>query len=65
MVNGLVLVDVVLCYEKEGNVCIWDFMLGNIDGFGLFEEVVDVVVEYLLYCDKLCSFEGLKRNLCL
>ncbi len=33
-VAGLVLVDVVPRYEKNGSARIRDFMLGNIDGFG-------------------------------
>lgn len=62
-VNGLVLVDVVPRYEKEGNARIRDFMLGNIDGFGSLEEAADAVAEYLPHRDKPRSPEGLKRNL--
>lgn len=57
-VNGLVLVDVVPRYEKEGSARIRDFMLGNIDGFGSLEEAADAVAEYLPHRDKPRSPEG-------
>src|ERR1700742_3874589 len=37
-VTGLVLVDVVPRYEKNGSARIRDFMLTNLDGFGSLEE---------------------------
>ncbi len=62
-VTGLVLVDVVPRYEKNGSARIRDFMLGNIDGFGSLEEAADAVAAYLPYRKKPRSPEGLKKNL--
>jgi pimeloyl-ACP methyl ester carboxylesterase len=62
-VTGLVLVDVVPRYEKNGSARIRDFMLGNIDGFGSLEEAADAVAAYLPYREKPRSPEGLKKNL--
>jgi pimeloyl-ACP methyl ester carboxylesterase len=62
-VTGLVLVDVVPRYEKNGSARIRDFMLGNIDGFGSLEEAADAVAAYLPYRSKPRSPEGLKKNL--
>jgi pimeloyl-ACP methyl ester carboxylesterase len=62
-VTGLVLVDVVPRYEKNGSARIRDFMLGNVDGFGSLEEAADAVAAYLPYRSKPRSPEGLKKNL--
>ena len=62
-VIGLVLVDVVPRYEKNGSARIRDFMLTNIDGFGSLEEAADAVAAYLPYREKPRSPEGLKKNL--
>ena len=62
-VTGLVLVDVVPRYEKNGSARIRDFMLGNLDGFGSLEEAADAVAAYLPYRKKPRSPEGLRKNL--
>lgn len=62
-VTGLVLVDVVPRYEKNGSARIRDFMLTNIDGFGSLEEAADAVAAYLPHRSKPRSPEGLKKNL--
>jgi pimeloyl-ACP methyl ester carboxylesterase len=62
-VTGLVLVDVVPRYEKNGSARIRDFMLGHIHGFGSLEEASDAVAAYLPYRNKPRSPEGLKKNL--
>ena len=62
-VIGLVLVDVVPRYEKNGSARIRDFMLTNIDGFGSLEEAADAVAAYLPHREKPRSPEGLKKNL--
>jgi pimeloyl-ACP methyl ester carboxylesterase len=62
-VTGLVLVDVVPRYEKNGSARIRDFMLTNIHGFGSLEEAADAVAAYLPYRKKPRSPEGLKKNL--
>jgi pimeloyl-ACP methyl ester carboxylesterase len=62
-VTGLVLVDVVPRYEKNGSARIRDFMITNIHGFGSLEEAADAVAAYLPYRNKPRSPEGLKKNL--
>jgi pimeloyl-ACP methyl ester carboxylesterase len=62
-VTGLVLVDVVPRYEKNGSARIRDFMITNIHGFGSLEEAADAVAAYLPYRKKPRSPEGLKKNL--
>jgi pimeloyl-ACP methyl ester carboxylesterase len=62
-VTGLVLVDVVPRYEKNGSARIRDFMIGNIHGFGSLEEAADAVAAYLPYRSKPRSPEGLRKNL--
>jgi pimeloyl-ACP methyl ester carboxylesterase len=62
-VTGLVLVDVVPRYEKNGSARIRDFMITNISGFGSLEEAADAVAAYLPYRNKPRSPEGLKKNL--
>jgi pimeloyl-ACP methyl ester carboxylesterase len=62
-VTGLVLVDVVPRYEKNGSARIRDFMLTNLKGFGSLEEAADAVAAYLPYRDKPRSPEGLRKNL--
>ena len=46
-VTGLVLVDVVPRYEKNGSARIRDFMLTNLKGFGSLDEAADAVAAYL------------------
>ena len=62
-VTGLVLVDVVPRYEKNGSARIRDFMFSNIDGFETLEQAADAVAAYLPYRNKPRSPEGLKKNL--
>lgn len=62
-VTGLVLVDVVPRYEKNGSARIRDFMLTNLKGFGSLEEAADAVSAYLPHRSKPRSPEGLKKNL--
>jgi pimeloyl-ACP methyl ester carboxylesterase len=62
-VTGLVLVDVVPRYEKNGSARIRDFMMTNLKGFGSLEEAADAVAAYLPYRDKPRSPEGLRKNL--
>ncbi|SPM35406.1 Lysophospholipase, alpha-beta hydrolase superfamily [Mycobacterium rhizamassiliense] len=62
-VTGLVLVDVVPRYEKNGSARIRDFMLTNLKGFGSLEEAADAVAAYLPHRSKPRSPEGLKKNL--
>lgn len=62
-VTGLVLVDVVPRYEKNGSARIRDFMLTNLHGFASLEEAADAVSEYLPHRSKPRSPEGLKKNL--
>jgi pimeloyl-ACP methyl ester carboxylesterase len=62
-VTGLVLVDVVPRYEKNGSARIRDFMLTNLHGFGSLEEAADAVAAYLPHRSKPRSPEGLKKNL--
>jgi pimeloyl-ACP methyl ester carboxylesterase len=62
-VTGLVLVDVVPRYEKNGSARIRDFMMTNLHGFGSLEEAADAVASYLPYRSKPRSPEGLKKNL--
>ena len=62
-VTGLVLVDVVPRYEKNGSARIRDFMITNIHGFGSLEEAADAVAAYLPYRKKPRSPEGLRKNL--
>jgi pimeloyl-ACP methyl ester carboxylesterase len=62
-VTGLVLVDVVPRYEKNGSARIRDFMLTNLHGFASLEEAADAVSAYLPHRDKPRSPEGLKKNL--
>ena len=62
-VTGLVLVDVVPRYEKNGSARIRDFMIGNIHGFGSLEEAADAVAAYLPHRSKPRRPEGLKKNL--
>jgi pimeloyl-ACP methyl ester carboxylesterase len=62
-VTGLVLVDVVPRYEKNGSARIRDFMLTNLHGFSSLEEAADAVAAYLPHRSKPRSPEGLKKNL--
>lgn len=62
-VTGLVLVDVVPRYEKNGSARIRDFMLTNLKGFGSLEEAADAVAAYLPHRSRPRSPEGLKKNL--
>jgi pimeloyl-ACP methyl ester carboxylesterase len=62
-VAGLVLVDVVPRYEKNGSARIRDFMLTNLKGFGSLEEAADAVSAYLPHREKPRSPEGLRKNL--
>jgi pimeloyl-ACP methyl ester carboxylesterase len=62
-VTGLVLVDVVPRYEKNGSARIRDFMLTNLNGFGSLEEAADAVAAYLPHRTKPRSPEGLRKNL--
>lgn len=62
-VTGLVLVDVVPRYEKNGSARIRDFMLTNLHGFASLEEAADAVSAYLPHRSKPRSPEGLKKNL--
>lgn len=62
-VTGLVLVDVVPRYEKNGSARIRDFMLTNVHGFASLEEAADAVSAYLPHRSKPRSPEGLKKNL--
>ena len=62
-VTGLVLVDVVPRYEKNGSARIRDFMITNIHGFGSLDEAADAVAAYLPYRKKPRSPEGLRKNL--
>jgi pimeloyl-ACP methyl ester carboxylesterase len=62
-VTGLVLVDVVPRYEKNGSARIRDFMLTNLHGFGSLEEAADAVAAYLPHRSRPRSPEGLKKNL--
>lgn len=51
-VTGLVLVDVVPRYEKNGSARIRDFMLTNLHGFASLEEAADAVSAYLPHRSK-------------
>jgi len=62
-VTGLVLVDVVPRYDKNGSARIRDFMVGNLQGFGSLEEASDAVAAYLPHRSKPRSPEGLRKNL--
>lgn len=62
-VTGLVLVDVVPKYEKDGSARIRDFMFTNLHGFATLEEAADAVATYLPHRTKPRSPEGLKKNL--
>ncbi|WP_419866404.1 alpha/beta fold hydrolase [Mycobacterium kyorinense] len=62
-VTGLVLVDVVPRFEKNGSARIRDFMFSGLDGFGSLEEAADAVAAYLPHRTKPRSPEGLKKNL--
>ncbi|BAV40383.1 alpha/beta fold hydrolase [Mycobacterium ulcerans] len=62
-VTGLVLVDVVPKYEKDGSARIRDFMFTNLHGFATLEEAADAVATYLPHRTKQRSPEGLKKNL--
>lgn len=62
-VAGLVLVDVVPRFEKDGGARIRDFMLSNVDGFDSLEHAADAVAAYLPHRSKPGSPEGLKKNL--
>jgi pimeloyl-ACP methyl ester carboxylesterase len=62
-VTGLVLVDVVPRYEKNGSARIRDFMLTNLNGFGSLDEAADAVAAYLPHRTKPRSPEGLRKNL--
>lgn len=62
-VTGLVLVDVVPRYEKDGSARIRDFMFSGLHGFGSLEEAADAVAAYLPHRAKPRSPEGLKKNL--
>ena len=62
-VTGLVLVDVVPRYEKNGSARIRDFMITNLHGFASLEEAADAVAAYLPHRSKPRSPEGLRKNL--
>lgn len=62
-VVGLVLVDVVPRYEKDGSARIRDFMFGHINGFASLEEAAAAVAAYLPHRKKPRNPDGLKKNL--
>ncbi len=62
-VTGLVLVDVVPRFEKNGSARIRDFMFSGLHGFTSLEEAADAVAAYLPHRTKPRSPEGLKKNL--
>ncbi|BBX45994.1 alpha/beta hydrolase [Mycobacterium cookii] len=62
-ITGLVLVDVVPRFEKNGSARIRDFMFSGLHGFGSLDEAADAVAAYLPYRKKPRSPEGLKKNL--
>jgi pimeloyl-ACP methyl ester carboxylesterase len=62
-VTGLVLVDVVPRFEKNGSARIRDFMFSGLHGFGSLEEAADAVAAYLPHRTRPRSPEGLKKNL--
>ena len=62
-VTGLVLVDVVPRFEKNGSARIRDFMFSGLHGFGSLQEAADAVAAYLPHRTRPRSPEGLKKNL--
>ncbi|TRW78708.1 alpha/beta hydrolase [Mycolicibacterium sp. 018/SC-01/001] len=62
-VTGLVLVDVVPRYEKDGSARIRDFMFSHIHGFDSLEDAADAVAAYLPHRTRPQNPEGLKKNL--
>ncbi len=62
-VTGLVLVDVVPRYEKDGSARIRDFMFSHVHGFETLEDAADAVAAYLPHRPRPQSPEGLKKNL--
>ncbi|MBV8290506.1 MAG: alpha/beta hydrolase [Mycobacterium sp.] len=62
-VTGLVLVDVVPRFEKNGSARIRDFMFSGLHGFGSLEEAANAVAAYLPHRTRPRSPEGLKKNL--
>lgn len=62
-VTGLVLVDVVPRFEKDGSARIRDFMFSHVDGFDNLEQAADAIAEYLPYRKRPRNTEGLKKNL--
>ncbi|MFZ0712809.1 alpha/beta fold hydrolase, partial [Mycobacterium sp.] len=62
-VTGLVLVDVVPRFEKNGSARIRDFMFSGLHGFASLDEAADAVAAYLPHRTKPRSPEGLKKNL--
>lgn len=62
-VTGLVLVDVVPRYEKNGSARIRDFMFNHVHGFDSLEQAADAVAAYLPHRPRPRSPEGLKKNL--
>lgn len=63
VVTGLVLVDVVPRFEKDGSARIRDFMFSHVDGFDNLEQAADAIAEYLPYRKRPRNTEGLKKNL--
>lgn len=62
-VTGLVLVDVVPRYEKDGSARIRDFMFSHVHGFESLEDAADAVAAYLPHRTRPQNPEGLKKNL--
>jgi pimeloyl-ACP methyl ester carboxylesterase len=62
-VTGLVLVDVVPRFEKNGSARIRDFMFSGLHGFGSLDEAADAVAAYLPHRTRPRNPEGLKKNL--
>ncbi|MCG7597093.1 alpha/beta fold hydrolase [Mycobacterium sp. C3-094] len=62
-VTGLVLVDVVPRYEKDGSARIRDFMFSHVHGFDSLSDAADAVAAYLPHRTRPQNPEGLKKNL--
>ncbi|MEW5808334.1 MAG: alpha/beta hydrolase [Actinomycetota bacterium] len=62
-VTGLVLVDVVPRYEKDGSARIRDFMFSHVHGFDSLEDAAEAVAAYLPHRSRPRNPEGLKKNL--
>lgn len=65
IVSVVVLVDIVLNMDLVGVSRIYVFMVEWVElGFGLLDEVVDVIVNYNLYWLWFLDLDGLVVNLC-